>query len=87
MKTRINKKTEKMLLVLTLAICSFFSMAENKSLAQDRANGNTGSHIKLSLNAFSFNDVLMQKATPEKPAFTLMDLLDSCTDKTSRRLT
>ncbi len=53
-------------------------MSVNKSIAQDRATGNTGSHIKLALNAFSFNDVLMQKATPEKPAFTLFDLLDWC---------
>ena len=34
--------------------------------------------LSLSLNAFSFNDVLMAKGTPEKPAFTLFDLLDWC---------
>lgn len=36
------------------------------------------SHVKLTLNAFSFNDLLLAKATPEKPAFTLPDLLDWC---------
>ena len=36
------------------------------------------SHIKLALNAFSFNDLLLAKATPEKPAFSLPDLLDWC---------
>jgi sugar phosphate isomerase/epimerase len=36
------------------------------------------SYIKLALNAYSFNDVLMAKATPEKPKFTLFDLLDWC---------
>ena len=39
---------------------------------------NTESHIRLALNAFSFNDVLMAKGTPEKPAFTLFDLLEWC---------
>ena len=39
------------------------------------------SHIKLALNAFSFNDVLMTKGTPEKPAFTLFDLLDWCAEQ------
>jgi sugar phosphate isomerase/epimerase len=37
-----------------------------------------GPHIRLALNAYSFNDVLLAKGTPEKPAFTLFDLLDWC---------
>ena len=36
------------------------------------------SHVKFTLNAFSFNDLLLTKGTPEKPAFTLFDLLDWC---------
>lgn len=34
--------------------------------------------VKFSLNAYSFNDVLVAKASPAKPAFTLFNLLDWC---------
>ena len=49
-----------------------------KTSAQADTQLSDKSHIKLALNAFSFNDVLMAKGTPEKPAFTLFDLLDWC---------
>lgn len=35
-------------------------------------------HIKLTLNAYSFNDALLAKPAPGKPSFTLLDLLDWC---------
>jgi len=49
-----------------------------KTSAQADTQLSDNTHIKLALNAFSFNDVLMAKGTPEKPAFTLFDLLDWC---------
>lgn len=66
------------ILMLTLATCFLLIMNEHKSIAQNEVKAVPGSHIKLALNAFSFNDVLMEKGTPEKPAFTLFDLLDWC---------
>jgi sugar phosphate isomerase/epimerase len=65
-------------LLLTLVTCSLLIMNENKSFAQTQVGKSPESRIKLALNAFSFNDVLMAKGTPEKPAFTLFDLLDWC---------
>jgi sugar phosphate isomerase/epimerase len=65
-------------LLLTLVTCSLLVMNENKSFAQTQVGKTPESRIKLALNAFSFNDVLMAKGTPEKPAFTLFDLLDWC---------
>jgi sugar phosphate isomerase/epimerase len=46
--------------------------------SQHMSRENPKSYIKLALNAYSFNDVLLAKGTPEKPAFTLFDLLDWC---------
>ncbi len=54
------------------------SLISNTSFAQNEKLVTNQSHVKLALNAFSFNDVLMAKGTPEKPAFTLFDLLDWC---------
>jgi sugar phosphate isomerase/epimerase len=74
----IVRNTGKSLLLLTLAIYTLMIMNENISSAQNPEVKKPESHIKLALNAFSFNDVLMQKGTLEKPAFTLFDLLDWC---------
>jgi sugar phosphate isomerase/epimerase len=74
----INRINGKNLLLLILVTGSLLFMNENKSAAQTQVKKNPESHIKLALNAFSFNDVLMAKGTPEKPAFTLFDLLDWC---------
>ena len=74
----IGSKSGKNLLLLTLAACTLIILNERKSFAQNQPKMKPDSHIKLSLNAFSFNDVLMEKGTPEKPAFTLFDLLDWC---------
>jgi sugar phosphate isomerase/epimerase len=73
-----RSQTEKNLLLMLLATCYIIIMNENISFAQNQAKAIPGSNIKLALNAFSFNDVLMEKETPEKPAFTLFDLLDWC---------
>ncbi len=73
-----NREPGKKFFLLALVTCSLLVMNENKSLAQTEVKKTPESYIKLSLNAFSFNDVLMAKGTPEKPAFTLFDLLDWC---------
>ncbi|NDP28162.1 MAG: sugar phosphate isomerase/epimerase [Flavobacterium sp.] len=57
------------------------SFSSNISNAQIVDKKTKEAHIKLALNAFSFNDVLMEKGTPEKPAFTLFDLLDWCAEQ------
>jgi sugar phosphate isomerase/epimerase len=59
--------------VFVLLIFSVFT-----SIAQNATKEKPGTFIKLALNAYSFNDVLVAKATPEKPAFTLLDLVDWC---------
>jgi sugar phosphate isomerase/epimerase len=65
------------LVVVSIALLSFI-LSESKTMAQSKINQPPGSHIKLALNAFSFNDTLMAKGIPGKPAFTLFDLLDWC---------
>ncbi|HEY3372704.1 MAG TPA: sugar phosphate isomerase/epimerase family protein [Prolixibacteraceae bacterium] len=57
-------------ILLNLSSSNLYAQNENKAAQQG--------HIKLALNAFSFNDLLMTKGTSEKPAFTLFDLLDWC---------
>jgi sugar phosphate isomerase/epimerase len=61
-----------------LTLFVFFQLPANSSLAQGSKAGKPQAHIKLALNAFSFNDLLLTKGTAEKPAFTLFDLLDWC---------
>jgi sugar phosphate isomerase/epimerase len=58
-------------LILFLMVC----LVATSTFAQ---KAKPESHIKLALNAFSFNDLLLAKATPEKPGFSLPDLLDWC---------
>jgi sugar phosphate isomerase/epimerase len=74
----IRIKAAKDLLLLASITCLLIIMTEHNSFSQSQVKNNPESHIKLSLNAFSFNDVLLAKGTPEKPAFTLFDLLDWC---------
>ncbi|HEX2974831.1 MAG TPA: sugar phosphate isomerase/epimerase family protein [Bacteroidales bacterium] len=74
-----SRKSGKLLLIFSVAISAMTIMCENVSFAQ--AKKTPGSHIKLALNAYSFNDVLLAKGTPEKPAFTLFDLLDWCAEQ------
>ena len=82
MKTQLFKRQQSIIL-LVIAIVAFFlvSFSTKTSVAQSPENGNQKSHIKLALNAFSFNDELMRKGTPEKPAFTLFDLLEWCANQ------
>jgi sugar phosphate isomerase/epimerase len=61
--------------IFTIVFAGGFTL---KAHAQNEAHLSDQSHIKLALNAFSFNDELMAKGTPEKPAFTLFDQLDWC---------
>lgn len=79
MKNNLTERnTLKSALLLIVAISSLLLITENSSIAQNPGKKAPESFIKLSLNAFSFNDALLAKATPEKPAFTLFDLLDWC---------
>jgi sugar phosphate isomerase/epimerase len=61
--------------ILAIVLAGGFTL---KVFAQTEVQLSKPSHFKLALNAFSFNDILMAKGTPEKPAFTLFDLLDWC---------
>ena len=76
---RLNQKFGNRFFVLIAIV--FMSFSTRHSFAQQEKSSARESHIKLALNAFSFNDVLMAKGTPEKPAFTLFDLLDWCSDQ------
>ena len=67
--------------VIVIAVITLLSFSSNISNAQIVDKRIKDAHIKLALNAFSFNDVLMEKGTPEKPAFTLFDLLDWCAEQ------
>jgi sugar phosphate isomerase/epimerase len=58
--------------LFTICIATINVSAQNWKMEKPQTQ------IKLALNAYSFNDVLVAKATPEKPAFTLLDLLDWC---------
>ena len=76
---RLNQKFGNRFFVLIAIV--FLSFNTRRSFAQQEKLSAHESHIKLALNAFSFNDVLMAKGTPEKPTFTLFDLLDWCAEQ------
>lgn len=75
MKNKLVKKTSLWFVMLAIIMGG---LSTATSLAQTVENAKNKSHIKLALNAFSFNDALLAKATLDKPAFTLFDLLDWC---------
>ncbi len=79
MKNKFVKITNLWFVVIAAIIMGSFSATTSQ--AQSIKKEKTRSHIKLALNAFSFNDALMAKGTPEKPAFTLFDLLDWCAEQ------
>ena len=82
MKNSINiRKRVLELIAITLLVFSCIALNENVIFAQVQIKQVPESHIKLALNAYSFNDVLLAKGTPEKPPFTLFDLLDWCAGK------
>ncbi len=58
-------------LLLTLLVCL-------QAFPQNKVSEKPQTHIKFTLNAFSFNDLLLEKPTPGKTSFTLLDLLDWC---------
>jgi len=76
-QTKTSGTIRTLLLSLT-AICILIIGGESIATAQVGTKKTPESNIKLALNAYSFNDALMAKGTPEKPAFTLFDLLDWC---------
>lgn len=69
---------QKSVFLLGFALIILWNLSAIDSFAQKSKSEKPQTHIKLALNAFSFNDLLLAKATPEKPAFTLPDLLDWC---------
>lgn len=75
-----NHKKDELLSSKRMLISAFVLLifATFTSTAQNAPQEKPGTFIKLALNAYSFNDVLVAKATPEKPAFTLLDLVDWC---------
>lgn len=72
-KNELLSSKRMLISAIVLLIFSVFT-----STAQNAPKEKPGTFIKLALNAYSFNDVLVAKATPEKPAFTLLDLVDWC---------
>ena len=58
-------------LLLTLLVCL-------QAFPQNKVSEKPQTHIKFTLNAFSFNDLLLEKPTSGQTAFTLLDLLDWC---------
>lgn len=76
MKIRIfDRECLKKLLLFVVTACA----ATCISTAQTVQKPAIRSNIKLALNAFSFNDMLVGKGQPDnKPTLTLLDLLDWC---------
>lgn len=76
----INHKSSELLRFKRIHFSAFVLLIFSifTSTAQNSPKEKPGTFIKLALNAYSFNDVLVAKATPEKPAFTLLDLVDWC---------
>ena len=68
------KRTIVLSLATLLLICSSMVL-----VAQTNQSTKTTANIKLALNAFSFNDMLIGKGQPgNKPSLTLLELLDWC---------
>jgi sugar phosphate isomerase/epimerase len=68
-------------------ICPFsigficFLFITSTTVAQPKIDWKGNAHFKLSLNAYSFNDMLLPKEKQvDKPVFTLLDLLDWCAE-------
>jgi hypothetical protein len=71
--------TIKILQLPALVFTLFAGIIINPVSAQKETKPELLSHVKFSLNAYSFNDVLLGKNRIEnQPAFTLMELLDWC---------
>ncbi len=67
------------LFIFFMAAIALMSSNVNVSVAQNAKNQKSQAHIKLALNAFSFNDLLTGKGQKDnKPTLTLMELLDWC---------
>lgn len=74
--TRINTRKNVWIIAFAISIMNF----STSSLFSQTANQeNVKPHIKLALNAFSFNDMLSGNRQPDnKPTLTLFELLDWC---------
>ncbi|MFZ4546650.1 MAG: sugar phosphate isomerase/epimerase family protein [Bacteroidales bacterium] len=69
----------KVLQLHTLLVILLGGVSMNPLHAQEEKKGKPGAHVQFSLNAYSFNDVLLAKNNKEnQKEFTLMDLLDWC---------
>lgn len=82
MKNNSNKRIQNNSLWLVVIVAIFIlCVSSDLSIAQIAKKEKAQPHIQLALNAYSFNDEMMRKGTPEKPAFTLFDLLDWCAEQ------
>ena len=75
--TQIDQRKRQLIIVLAaISVLNFIIITTS---AQSVKKQNIQSHIKLALNAFSFNDLLVGKGQKDnKPTLTLLDLLDWC---------
>jgi len=73
----INQITNRSIFLLSTFVLLSFSSFD--SFAQNEKKETNLSHVKPSLNAFSFNDLLTGNGQPDnKPTLTLLELLDWC---------
>ena len=77
MSTEIQSSGIRTRLILAFVAC-FLSTDIFSLYAQDNLEFNFGSHVKIGLNAYSFNNVLTTPDSVTGEFFTLFDLLDFC---------
>jgi len=77
----MTEKRLKAFFIVWLPLC-FIALNSNYLRAQDEISRNGEAQLKLSLNAYSFNDLLTGKTqAPNGTSFTLFDLLDWCAEE------
>ena len=77
MKNQFVKRTK--VWFIALATILLVGFIQTTSSAQSTKNEKMQSHVKLALNAFSFNDQMTGKGQPDnKPSMTLLDVIDWC---------
>jgi sugar phosphate isomerase/epimerase len=78
----IKERMMRSMMLVEMALLSFIIFSVSTLSAQQQGGGKNQSHVKLSLNAFSFNDILTGKDKVEgRTSFTLLDLLDWCAEQ------
>ncbi len=78
MKINMNNK---FVLIVSMGL-AFFFFTTKILVAQHEIKRNGPAHLKLSLNAYSFSEMLLPKEKKaDQPEFTLMNLLDWCAEQ------